>query len=190
MGKFSISFKIKELELHVSGDRDDVQKLTAGARHQLGGLMQPAEGIVNGDDPINVTPNAAAEAVRGPKRKRTSSSNDGIEPLNFLHDAAKYGNPLSSWSVMDRYVWLLFVLKDSGVVSEISSRQLALTFNHHFKANGAVHVSNATRDLSRAKSQNPALAGEDKAKTPSTWYITAEGEKSAQRLIQSVLKAA
>ena len=84
----------------------------------------------------------------------------------------------------------MYVLKDLGVASEVGGPQLAATFNNNFKAAGAIHPPLVTRELGKAKVKNPALVGEDKKQEPSLWYLTDEGTKYSQQLIQSTLHPA
>ena len=190
MGKFSISLKVKELELQISGDRDDIPKISAAVRQQLGGMVQPAEGIVSGNTPIDVTPHAVpvADKQKGKNRKR-NWSDVPADPLDLRHDAAKFGSPQQLWSVADKSFWLLYVLEHTGLGKEVSGPVIAATFNHHFKACGTVHPPVVTRELAKAKVSTPALVGESKGTVPSLWYLTEEGKKHVDELIQA-LKAA
>ena len=90
--------------------------------------------------------------------------------------AAKYGNPIQDWIAAQKCIWLLFVIEGTTGTKEVSGPQLAATFNSAFKA---PHV---TRDLAKEKIKNPAPIGEDKG----LYYLTDEGKRQAQQLIESV----
>lgn len=197
MAKFRIRLKVQALELEIDGERDDIPVITSAVQQQFAGLLQPTEAMANGHKLAE--PNGQVidlEAVKGKgKAKRrsgakTSSDAASAQPLEFRHDPAKFGNPLQTWNITDKSVWFLYVLKTLKVADEVTGPQLAATFNHQFKAAGAIHPPLVTRELSRAKVKVPALVGEDKKQDPSLWYLTDEGTKYAQQLIQSVLSPA
>jgi len=75
---------------------------------------------------------------------------------------------------------MLIVIKQSAGTSEIGGSSLAATFNQQFKQAGKLRPSLVTRELGKAKVQSPALVGEDAG----NWYLTDEGERYAQQLIQ------
>jgi hypothetical protein len=86
----------------------------------------------------------------------------------------------------EKLIWLLYVLRKTANVAEASGPQLAATFNQGFKQAGKIHPSHVTMHLGRAKMQNPPPIGQDK----DNYFLTNEGEKQAEQLIQSVLNPA
>ena len=90
---------------------------------------------------------------------------------------------MQTWNATEKCIWLLYVIKGTSGTKEVSGPQLAATFSHYFKPSGKLHPPHVTRDLARAKVQNPARIGEDKG----AYYLTGEGDRKAQQLIQSVL---
>jgi len=46
-----------------------------------------------------------------------------------------------------------------------------------------IRPSNVSRDLGKAKTVAPAKVNEDSTKSPSTWFLTVEGEKTAVELV-------
>lgn len=110
----------------------------------------------------------------------------GTQPVEFRHDASKFGNPQQSWTVTDKCVWLLYVIEEIAGTKEVQGAQLAATYNQHFKPSGKIHPPHVGTHLGKAKVQNPAYVGEDKSR----WYLTEEGKKHAQQLIQGVLNPA
>ena len=191
MPKFRIRLKVQGLELEVDGEREDIPAITSAVQQQLSGLVIPAEAMADGHKQLGDGGRGNGgeeEKSKGRGRKRggaSRASTDGVagQAIEFRHDAAKYGNPLQSWDVTQKSTWLLFVIKGLTDTKEVSGPQLAATFNQYFKPAGKVHPPNVTRELNKAKVQNPAWVGEDKG----LWFLTDEGDRQAQQLIQSVL---
>ena len=198
MAKFRIRFKLQALELEIDGEREDIPALASAVQQQFAGMLQPTEEIANGNKELSaagpVIDGGISKGKAKTTRKRSSgkaaSDSSAVQPVEFRHDATKYGNPRQDWSIVDKGVWLLHVLKDSSLAAELTGPQIATTFNLHFKAAGAVHPPHVTRELGKAKLKNPSLVGEDKKQDPSLWYVTTEGEKYAQQLIQALLNPA
>ena len=61
------------------------------------------------------------------------------QPIEFRHDSAKFGNPLQTWSVAEKVIWLLFVLKNILDTKDVGGPELAATFNSQFKSAGKLH---------------------------------------------------
>lgn len=190
MGKFRLRLKVQALEVEIDGEREDLPAIRSAIGHQLTGLVEPVEVAANGRKHIPETSNVIdADATKNGRgtgrsaRKREGRSQEPATPIEFRHDAAKYGNPLQTWSVTEKCIWLLAVIKGIAATEEVSGPQLAATFNQHFKQAGRIHPPLVTRELGKAKMQNPALVGEDKG----SWFLTAEGDRQAQQLIQNVL---
>ena len=76
----------------------------------------------------------------------------------------------------------MHALKNQAGAKEVDPAQLVATFNQHFKSTGKLHPPLVTRELGKAKVANPAPVGEDKG----LWYLTDEGERQAQALIQTL----
>jgi hypothetical protein len=190
MPKFRIRLKLQGLELEIDGEREDIPALGAAVRQQFAGLIKPAEltldhkqlsGAPNGDEQEDENKSKG----RSRRRNIQRGGQDGpTAPLEFRHDAAKYGNPVQSWTLVEKCIWLLYVVKNVLETKEVSAPQLAATFNQYFKGSGKVHPPHVSRDLGRAKLQNPASVGEDKG----LFFLTDEGDKVAKNLIQGVLQ--
>jgi hypothetical protein len=192
MAKFRVHLKIQSLELDIDGERSDIPAISNAVSRQITGLIQPAAALTNGEEPPSNNNVIDAETDSGktkarPQRKRTSSAKASTETaasaVDFRHDPEKYGNPQQTWSVTQKAIWLLYVLKGIAGLSEVSAAQLVATFNDKFKQAKTIHPPHLPRDLGNAKVQNPAPVGENKG----LWYLTNEGDRQAQQLIQSVL---
>jgi hypothetical protein len=190
MPKFRIRLKIQAFELEVDGEREDIPAITSAVQQQFTALIQPAE--LMAEDPRQLSDNhrtidAETSKPAGKTTRRRTTAKATVDAPNqaieFRHDPGKYGNPLQAWSITEKLIWLLAVIKGITSTSEVSGPQLAATFNQYFKQSGRVHPPNATRELRSAKAQNPALVGEDKG----NFFLTEQGERQAQQLIQNVL---
>ena len=197
MAKFHIRLKVQALELEVDGEREDIPAISAAVQQQFAGLVKPVASMADGNRQLEaggevVDTESSKSRTKGRKRSGSRASVDpaSAQSLEFRHDAAKYGNPQQTWNTTDKSIWLLHVLKDLGVADEVNGPQLAATFNHNFKAAGAIHPPLLTRELGKAKVRVPALVGEDKKQEPSLWYLTDEGTRYARQLIQGVLNPA
>lgn len=189
MGKFKIHLKLQGLELDIEGDRSDMPAINNAVAREITGLIQPAAALTNGAEPPATPLTIEGDVDNGRKtrtRKRTggsrSSSDSNGQAIDFRHDSAKYGNPSQSWSVTQKAIWLLYVLKGIQGLNEVGSAQLLATFNENFKQAKTIHPPHLPRDLGSAKIQNPAPVGEHKG----MWYLTDEGERQAKELVLSV----
>src|SRR5262249_27726763 len=113
----------------------------------------------------------------------TSKMGDVQDAVDFKHDPARWGNPQQTWPTAKKAMWLLFVMENQGAPKELGAAAIADTFNKHFRSAGAIQSFNVTRDLGKAKSKAPPTVGEDTTKSPSSWYLTDEGHKTARSLV-------
>jgi len=188
MAKFRIRLKVQALEVEIDGEREDIPAISGALGRQLANIVQPAAALTNGSDPADKTIDAEIDEgkQKKPTGRRRSGSKSGegpAQPIDFRHQPEKYGNPKQTWSVGEKAIWLLAVLKGIQNLNEVSGPQIAATFNDKFKQSGRVHPPNVTRDLGLLKVQNPAPVGQDK----DLWYLTDEGDRQAKELIASVL---
>lgn len=188
MAKFRIRLKVQGLELEIDGERQDIPAITATVQRQLTGLFEPAEVIIDTEKKLKSEtdqPESGASAGKGRSSRRRASQKSTAEaaaPIEFRHESTKYGNPLQSWSIIDKCIWLLYVLKNLTPFKEVEAAQLVATFNEDFKVAGRLHPPHVPRELARARGQNPAPVGEDKGR----WFLTAEGDRQAQELVKSL----
>jgi hypothetical protein len=138
---------------------------------------------------LQVTEDGEITEVKTSSRKRRTNSGgsrgEKVKAIDFKNDPTKNGAPLQSWSTLDKAIWLLYVLQAEMMISELSASEVAETFNKHFKQQGKIRSSNISRDFGTQKAGAKALVGENNAVTPAKWYLTEEGSKVAQRLIQT-----
>lgn len=194
MAKFRIRLKVQALELEIDGERDDIPMITSAVQNQLGGLVQAAGATAddhqqpeNGQTPTILDVSDSRATGRKSRRRSTSPRSTteagSGQPIEFRHDPSKHGSPQQNWSIIDKCVWLLFVIQEATGTKEVSGSQLAATFNEKFRQAGRIHPPHATRELGKAKLLNPAAVGEDK----SLWFLTDEGVRQARQLIDGLL---
>ena len=157
---------------------------------EITGLIQPAAALTNGAEPPATPVTIEGETDNSKKQRnrkkpsgsRSSSDTNG-QAVDFRHDSAQYGNPSQSWSVTQKAIWLIYVLKGIQGLNGIAASQLLATFNENFKQAKTIHPPHLSRDLGFAKVQNPAPVGEHRG----LWHLTDEGERQAKELIHSVI---
>ena len=193
MGKFKVRLKLQGFELDIEGDRADMPAITSAVAQEITGLIQPTAALTNGIEVVSTKTTIEGETENTKKQRAKkksggsrSSGDPGGQAVDFRHDSARYGNPSQSWSVTQKAIWLLYVLKDIQGLNEIAATQLVATFNENFKQAKTIHPPHLSRDLGSAKVQNPAPVGEHRG----LWYLTEEGERQAKDLIQSVITPA
>ena len=187
MAKFKMRLKVQGLELEVEGERQDIPLITAAVSKQLSSMVEPTDVIVeappkhvgNGSHVIDV--DGARRSGRRPRATRPPAESAG--PVEFRHNSGTLGSPVQSWSVLQKAIWLLYVLQTITGNKEYSATQLVATYNQQFKAAGKFHPPLLSRELSKAKVLSPAPIGEDK----DMWYLTAEGERQAKELVAQAL---
>ena len=194
MPKVKIKFKLTGLEFEVEAEREDMPVISQNLANQLGGILTPAASIASGKLPaITQTPSPADDPESSAKTRRKGVRRAGAaaatttertaKALDWQHNSEQWGNPLQTWTLLQKAIWLLYVAKAEGSISEMTSTQVTETFNKHFRQSGAINRANTARDLGKAKAAAPAKVGEDTTKSPSTWYLTTEGEKTAAQLV-------
>lgn len=194
MNKLKLSFKIKELELQVEGTREEVATITNSIGRQFQGLMQPTgsmgEPQALSNAPLQITEDGEVTEIKNtPKKKRPATGQSKVEKakaLELKNDPAKYGAPIQSWSALDKAVWLLYIVQTIHGIIELSASEISETFNKHFKQQGQIRSSNISRDFGTKKAGAKAIVGENANVYPAKWFLTEEGTKLAQKLIQSL----
>lgn len=191
MAKIKVSFRIKELELNIEGERSNVPEVTQALQRQFGALLNAPAAVADSSfQPTTervITPAVELTPPRKPKRRtQTAPKNSGSAEeaaIDFKHDPAKWGNPRQSWTSAQKAAWLLYVVKNQQGINELSGISVTETFNKHFRQSGMIKTHNVNRDLGKYKSKTPPWVGEDATKTPPTWFLTDEGEKEARKLV-------
>lgn len=197
MSKLKFTFKIKELELQVEGTREEVATITNSIGQQFQGMMRPT-GLMGEPQlpqtPLQITEDGEITEIKNSPRKRKTSGSqpkgEKAKAFDFLNDPAKYGAPLQSWSALEKAIWLLYVVQNILKITELSAGEIGETFNKHFKQLGKIRSSNISRDFGSKKAGGKAIVGENSTVFPAKWYLTEEGVKMAQKLIQGLKNGA
>ncbi|MEQ7800537.1 hypothetical protein ABDJ41_12080 [Pedobacter sp. ASV1-7] len=195
--QFKFKLKITGFELEVEGSKEDVASITSSVANQLKGLTTPQ---VFGDNtetedaeatevpPIQLPPSTTKK--KGSRRKSAASGNttgnQKVEPIEFKNDPKKYSAPLQSWKVLEKALWILYVIKNEKSINELTIAQICNTFNAYYKQSKVISSGNVTRDLGKMKSGVGALVGEDASSTPHRWYLTDAGDTFVQNLIKVI----
>lgn len=196
MSRFKMEFELQGLKVKIEGSREDASLITQNLGGQIAGVLQPMAQIIDGSTSTseNEPDTSTAEASsKKPRRRRQASnthttSKDVGTPIDLAVHPEKFGVPRQTWKTADKALWLIYVLQDSNKGDQHTTRTIVDTFNKHFKQSGRITTSNVTRDLGRLKTnERPPPVGEDNSKEPSTWYLTDEGRKRAQKLVGSAL---
>ncbi len=197
MAKFKVKFKIQALELEIEGDRESIPSITQALQGQIAGMLGAPSAIMAPEEAIrDISPIQSVEATQPKPGRKKNSRPKSTAPANkdtasaafdFQHAPDKWGNPKQTWSAPKKAMWLLFVTESQASVVEMSSGEIAATFNKHFRQAGAITVSQLNRDLGAAKSKSPAQVGEDTTKTPPKWYLTEAGKAVARKQVEEAL---
>lgn len=196
MPKLDIEFELTGLKLKIKGESEDVTGKVANLQQQVQNLMGTIASLTQGAagqalptapmPPRTLEATTATEAGTSNRRRnnprKLAAPGQKAEALDFKHDAEKYGFPKQDWSTAQKAMWLLYVLTDSAVISELSSQAIAATFNKHFKSFKTILVFNITRDLNKEKGKTGAV-NSDATKNPETWHLLETGKKQIAALI-------
>lgn len=134
MAKRRIKFKLGEIkisgvELEIEDERDQATAALAALQTQLAGVVQPAvsKALLGAGEVIEAASDSGQNGATPPARKRRKLSSSapvkagetGAEPISFVHEPDKFGNPQQSWSTHNKGVWLLWVV---WVVEQAASK--------------------------------------------------------------------
>lgn len=191
MSNFKIKLKLTGFELEIEGNRDELPLIADSVSQQIVGLLEPATNIVEGsttpsEETRQLNP-PLSKRVRRSQRKTQSRKDDLInneQAIDLQIDPSKWGTPQQSWNTANKSIWLLYVIGQEQNVNEISGICLSKTFNKHFRQAKEILVNNVNRDLGKMKVKPKALVAEITNSVPTKWYLTQEGMKFAQELVQ------
>lgn len=195
MSKFRVKLKIQSFDLEVEGTREDVPLIAQSIGNQIAGMLEPVAQIVEGE--ASVSPSLpkvlempqASKQIRRTRRslsRKPAESRIEDQVIDWLHDPAKWGSPQQNWTTAAKAIWLLYVVGKETGQNELSGVSIAATFNKHFKQAKSIVAGNVNRDLGKLKVKANAPVAEDTTKTPTTWFLTQEGNKQAE---DSILQA-
>lgn len=186
MARFKIRLKVQALELEIDGEREDLPLITNAVNRQFSTLVEPTEVIAEAPKLASSNGSANPDEAKGRTGRRRAPSNrtpaEPASPVEYRHDPAQFGVPSQSWNILEKVIWMLWVLQHTGT-REYAAPQILATFNQNFKGAGKLHPPHVPRELQRAKVAVPTPIGEEKDR----WYLTEEGERQAKELITKAL---
>jgi hypothetical protein len=190
MSKFTIKVELQGLKIEVEGTKEDAPRIARELGKQFGGLLQSPAVLASGNgSPVLegevVTDDGAAAARR--KKPRKSSGGGGsrtsTDELNFVHDSAKYGAPLQSWTQAQKAIWFLYIVGEQAKVTQQTAYGLMKGFNKYFKAAGQINNGNVMTGLEKEKLKGAnATVGTDVSDGTAKYFLTQAGIIAAQRL--------
>ena len=207
MAKLEVKFELTGLKFEITGERDDVAVALASLQEQVTVLAQSASsasGALNGTPrevgrilservaPLgqHVEGEASARGALMPPPTRAKGRRGAsgaprlkVEPVQFTHNAEKYGFPKQTWNTANKAMWLLYIMEMQIGSKGASAHVIAATFKMYFKEFGNVLTHNVVRDLGSAKKKG--LVNSDPTKAPEEWYLLAAGRAAVQTLIQN-----
>lgn len=195
---YKMKLELSGLKLEIEHDDDGtIPPAVATLQRQLAGVMQTvnalaSNGSANGSNQLagHGQPKAIEAPMVEPRprggkgsTRRGSGSRSKAEAIDFKHDAERFGFPKQEWNTACKALWLLYVLAEQGILTEVSGPVLAATFNKHFKTFGTVHAANVHRDLGKEKSKS-GWVNSDASQDPQTWYLLEAGKQGVAKTIE------
>jgi hypothetical protein len=190
--QFKFKLKITGFELEVEGSKEDVAAITSSVTNQIRGLTSPQ--ILDEPNEVEdaeVTEISSSTESRAPKKKAirrksvtTSTQAKSVEAIDLKKDPIKYSSPSMKWTMQQKALWLLYVVKNESAIDELTITQIVITFNKHFQQSKTIHRANVARDLGKVTMGKSALVQENSTKSPATWYLTSAGDTYVQDLIK------
>lgn len=194
MAKFKMKFKVTGLELEIEGDRADIPLMTQNLGTQFAGMLEPAANIVEGESPSpksvtnDAKPAAQIEDKPGGGRARRKNFSGGASGapktvITLTPDHDRWGTPSQDWTGVDKSVWLLHVLAESGHKGGATANELSQLFNEHFLQAGRLSRQNADRVLRDVSTGSDALVNRSNA---GKFVLVQKGSTRALALVQQV----
>jgi hypothetical protein len=199
MGKVEIEmdlggFRIERFRLRIKADRDDIPRINGEIGKQFLNVLQPPASLieepVRKQIPSTVVPQASSGDPDGGARSKSrrtrasAASGSRANPLEWQHDAGKWGMPAQKWKAGQKVLWLLYVIKNEKAIAELSAPVIAETFNAKFKQYGQLKRTSMPSILGSLKKDAPSLLMDDTTQTPNVWFLSEQGVKAAETLVQ------
>jgi len=211
MTKFKVSVELQgykvelgSVKVSVEGDKDDAPRIAQQIEKQLSGMIQaptvmaPTALTPGGDNlrPLVIDGQAPSqEAAVAKKRAARKSGGGGMkataEVLKLSIDPATYGSPTQSWTTAQKAIWLLYVIRESLDVKQLTAASITKNFNHHFRSAGSIIAGNVSKYLEKERLKGmEATVGADTSSGTAEYFVTQKGEILAQQLIKGDAAAA
>lgn len=182
------------MELEIDDDREHATAAFAALQSQIASVVQPVVGKAllgaGAGQVIDTTATNSQNGATAPTRKRRKLSasasgkatENGADPISFVHDPAKFGNPQQGWSTPKKGVWLLWVVEQAAGKTQLAISEIVNTFNQHYRQFGTITTSNLARDFGAQRKKNPPPVGVDTNREPQLWYLHEGGKTWAEQL--------
>jgi hypothetical protein len=180
LANFEVTFELKELKIHVKGDREIAPSIANNVGRQFANVFSPAgliEGPKNGRDDGGKVVEVQAPTPRSRKKRtaKTTTDGNGVDPLTWTHDTSRWGSPVQGWKTLQKSAWLLLVVSQALDKHDLSAGEISDVFKANFRDAGPPRPSNIARDLSK----DTALFGEENGR----FFLKQAGKDLAERLI-------
>jgi hypothetical protein len=187
IANFEVTFELKELKIHVKGDREIAPSIANNVGRQFANVLSPAgliEGPKNGRDESSKVIEVQASASRSRRKKVAKTAVDGnaTDPLTWIHDTSRWGSPVQNWKTVQKSAWLLFVVDQALGKHDLSAGEISDLFKVNFRDAGPPRPSNISRDLAK----DTALFGDEQGR----FFLKQAGKDLAERLIAEATGAA
>jgi hypothetical protein len=187
-------FKIDGFKVRIKADREDIPQIRSEIGRQFMSVLQPPAALIDESTrkqvPSTVVPQTTNEngagGGRGKGRRSKSAGNGSTDakPVEWQHEPSKWGMPKQKWKAGKKVLWLLYVAKNEQGPTEMSAAVISETFNSKFKQFGTLKRSSMPSILGSLKTSQPALIMDDTTKTPNMWFLSEQGSKAAEALVQ------
>jgi hypothetical protein len=180
---FEVTFELKELKIHVKGDREIAPSIANNVGKHFGNVLSPAgliEAPKNGQSLegklIEVSdPAPSRKRGRRAAAKSVPSNGDGSAPISWAHDPARWGAPIQTWKAFQKIAWLLQVVEQETGKKDLTPTEMVETFHARFRDAGLLVKGNIPRDLSGKSDLFGSLDGR--------YFLKQGGKELAEKLI-------
>jgi len=185
LANFEVTFELKELKIHVKGDREIAPSIADNVGRHFASVLSPAgliEAPKNGHNGNGVDKVIDADAVPPPRRRKKNASKssasvtgDGAAPITWSHDTTRWGSPVQTWKAYQKIVWLLHVVEQETGKKDQTPTEMAETFHARFRDAGLLVKGNIPRDLAIKPELFGSLDGR--------YFLKQAGKELAERLV-------
>lgn len=179
---FEINIEMKELKIHVKGDREIAPGIASNVAHQISTIFQPSGLLEAPKDGQDVHRAAESQPVVILRKKRRavaakSGPNGGdATSIDWTHDAAKWGTPIQAWTQPQKINWLLFVVEQvTGKSAGLTPVEMFNIFSTKFRDSGLLTRTNIGRDLRKNSEYFGSVDGR--------WFLKQAGKDAAAKLV-------
>jgi len=185
LANFEVTFELKELKIHVKGDREIAPSIANNVGRQFASVLSPAgliEAPKNGHSSSGSDKVIDAEPVATSRRKRKSGAKsnaagtvEGATPITWSHDTTRWGSPVQTWKAFQKIAWLLHVVEQETGKKDQSPAEMVETFHARFRDAGLLVKGNIPRDLGNKTELFGSLDGR--------YFLKQAGKDLAEKLV-------